>query len=464
MDNKEVQDPKTVEETPKATTAAPEEPKAETKEPASPVEEVAKEVEKTTEPKEEEPVAKAPETPVVKAEAMEAAPKAEPAKETDPNASSDTTVSAIAKSESRDEDVRVKGQEQTSADFTSMFGVASEEQPEAPKANADIPIKLAPVEDTVVKAPEITPEQKKANHQQQFNADEKMIYEIKPEKQGNPVVVVVFFILLVVFILALPKISKNQTLINYFSAGNKKPTAKEEKNEPEFYNLRTAATRAKIGDLEFTNFVVTHEDNEYTLSFTIQNMGELYQFDKKYYIVLYDGEQIVYRALLHSYEGIATKAAGEVTLVINERAYKSANKFKLEEIPVSEYPEVKIQKTQGNYGVLTCKHNFTTIEYYFFDNKLAKIKEVYREDFAENEAYEQHKSYQQKLHKKYEAVPNFDSNFIETGSYFTLVNEFNLAEVPDNALSNLKTYRFFKYNASKDVVNFEIEAQGYECS
>jgi hypothetical protein len=348
-----------------------------------------------------------------------------------------------------------------------MFGVASEEKPEPAKANsADIPIKLKPVEETINREPEITPEQKKANHQQQFNAEEKMLYEIQPEKQGNPIVVIIFFFLLVGFMLALPKISKNETILGFLNNNSNNNKVKEEEKEPEFYNLNTAATRAKIGTLELTNFVTSNNvDGEYTLSFTVQNMGDrLYQYDKKYYIVLYDEDLIVYRALLHSYEGVATKAAQELTLVINERAYKSANRFKLEEIVTSEYPEVKIQNTQGNYGVLTCKHNHTTIEYYFFDNKLAKIKEVYREDFEESTAYETHKEQQKRLHTKYEAVPNFDSNFVETSSYFTLVNEFSLSDVPDNALANLKTYRFFKYNTSKDIVNFEIEAQGYYCS
>ncbi len=411
-----------------------------------------------------------PETPVPETpapEVPEPAPKQEPAPTPEVANSTDSTVSAIANSESRDEQAVVKGQEQTTADFTSMFGVASEEKPEEPKkAVIDIPIKLAPVEETIVREPELTPEQKKANHAQAFNADEKTLYEIRPDKQGNPIVVVVFFCLLVFFIFSLPKISKNQTIIDYFSAGNKKQNTKEKEKEPEYYNLNTATVRAKIGSLELTNFVTSDKiDGEYTLSFTVQNMGDrLYQYDKKYYVVLYDGDQIVYRALIHSYEGVAPKAAQELTLILNERAFKSANRFKLEEIVESEYPEVKIQNHNGNYGVLTCTHNFNTIEYYFFDNKLAKIKEVYREEFDKSTAYTTHKNKQLALHEKYESVPNFDSNFVETNSYFTLVNEFTLADVPDNSLSQLKTYRYFKYNTPKDVVNFEIEAQGYFCS
>ena len=259
----------------------------------------------------------------------EPAPAAEPATvET-----SDSTVNAIASSESREFEEKIQGQEQTSADFTSMFGVASEEKAEAPKT-VDIPIKLAPVEDTIVREPEITPEQKKANHKQNFNADEKLLYEIKPERQGNPIVVVIFFIFLVTFIVILPSISKRYDLIDYFTGGKNKNPENQEKTETDFYDLNSAAVRAKIGQLELTNFVIGDPvDGDYTISFTVQNVGDkLYQYDKKYYVVLYDQDKIVYRALLHSYTGVAPRAGQEISLIISEKAYKSANRFKIEEI------------------------------------------------------------------------------------------------------------------------------------
>ena len=385
----------------------------------------------------------------------------------DVSQSEDSTVNAIVNSETRDEESKIQGQEQTSADFTSMFGVSSEEKEEPKsKSNPDIPIKLAPVEDTIVREPEITPEQKKANHQQNFNADEKIIYEIKPEKVGNPIVVLIFFIFLVFFIGILPKISKKYDLIEYFTGSKQKPETPDETKVTDFFDLNTASVRAKIGNLELTNFVIADPiDGDYTISFTIQNVSEnIYQFDKKYYIDLYDQDKIIYRALIHSYNGLGPRRGTELSLIISEKAYKFANRFKLEEIKESEYPEVKLLNSSGNYGVLTCTYNYNTIEYYFLDNKLAKIKEVYKEEFEKSSNYNSHKQTQKNLQEKYEAIPNFDSNFIETNSYFTLVNEFNLSEIPDNSLSGLKTYRYFKYNTPKDVVNFEIEAQGYFCS
>ena len=43
------------------------------------------------------------------------------------------------------------------------------------------------------------------------------------------------------------------------------------------------------------------------------------------------------------------------------------------------------------------------------------------------------------------------------------IREFNLKDITDINLSNLHEYRYFKYNESKDIVAFEVEAQGYQC-
>ena len=44
-----------------------------------------------------------------------------------------------------------------------------------------------------------------------------------------------------------------------------------------------------------------------------------------------------------------------------------------------------------------------------------------------------------------------------------MVTDFDLRNVQDKDLSDLETYRFFKYNETKNVISFELEAQGYTC-
>ena len=201
--------------------------------------------------------------------------------------SEDSIVNSIANSEARGEESNVKGATQGAADFTSMFGVASEETAEQKQMskhynNPDIPRVLEVKDEEREVAVQISPEEKKANHKKNFNSDERLIYQIEEEKQGNPVVVVLFFMVLVAFLIILPRISKKIDLSSFFKTETSGKNGEEEQEE-EFFRIESSRTRAKIGDLEMINFSRSKENGIYTLSFTIQNYGsKIYLFDKKW--------------------------------------------------------------------------------------------------------------------------------------------------------------------------------------
>ena len=46
---------------------------------------------------------------------------------------------------------------------------------------------------------------------------------------------------------------------------------------------------------------------------------------------------------------------------------------------------------------------------------------------------------------------------------FRMINNFELKDIQDVKLTELQTYRFFKYKESIKTVSFELEAQGYHC-
>lgn len=348
------------------------------------------------------------------------------------------------------------------ADFESIFNVKSEEATETPQVAA-------------VAAPKIEtqPEQKEESslpvdsgiekNPNAFNDKEKVIYEIKPEKEGSPIIVILFFILLLGTIFALPYVSKKLNFGNEnFTAIDTPP---EEDEEEEIYYFDKSSVRAKLNGLEFTNFVKSKIGNSFFVTFNITNTNnEPYQYDRKYYVTLLENEAVVYYALIHSYDVIGTNAAQEITLPISEKAYNSADRFKIEEIITSKYPEVKLNNKEGEYDILTCTFHNDEIKYYFTDNKLLKLNETYTENIESSLTYEQDKANYQNLSNEYKKVENFTSTFIETNVYFRIINEISYRDVPNLALSNLKTYKFFRYNENKDVIAFEMKAQGYTCS
>ena len=212
------------------------------------------------------------------------------------------------------------------------------------------------------------------------------------------------------------------------------------------------------------NFVKSEKNAEYFLSFTIQNVADkVYQYTSKYYVSMYKDEVLVYRALIHNYEPLPAKGADEVSLVISEKAYKEANQFKVEEINPSQYPTANINEKSGEYQVLTCRYRYDEMKYYFIDNKLLKVEEKYIQA-SNTPNYANDKSNTEVLSNKLKITEGIDSTFIERDNEFEMVNSFELKNISDSNLAGLQIYRFFKYNESKDIVKFEIEAQGYKCS
>ncbi|MDE5888843.1 MAG: hypothetical protein K2H20_02360, partial [Bacilli bacterium] len=287
------------------------------------------------------------------------------------------------------------------ADFSSIFHIESEEKDEPKQVTAQAPkVEVTENQDILT---QINDKPQKIN-KELYNSDERLLYEIKPEKEGNPIVVVLFFCLLFGTILSLPYVSKKLT---YEIGGTPVTNNPSNEEEDDKYQFNKSSVRAKIGDLEFTNFVKTKRNDEYLLTFNITNTAERpYQFDKKYYVVMYDEETIVYRALIHSYDAIGSNAADEITLTISERGYTNANKFKIEEIPTARYPEKNIIETEGEYQVLTCRYRNDEMKYYFLDNQLARIKETYTESIESNVNYEAEKSKYQELSRRYNSIEN----------------------------------------------------------
>lgn len=243
------------------------------------------------------------------------------------------------------------------------------------------------------------------------------------------------------------------------------PIPKVEEKEPEFYYFNKSSVRAKFNQLEFTNFVKIQRKGEEKIRFTINNASEkAYQFDKKYYIVFYNNDLVVYRALVHSYEAIGSSSTLTIELPISKKAYSDANRFKIEEIVEEKYTPVKLVEEDGDYQVMTCNYNADEIKYYFIDGKLSKIKETYKEESKNNPNYQENLLKYKVLSQEYKKIPNFQSTFVEYATSFTMINNFSHKDIEDKTLSDLKTYKFFKYNETKEVVSFEIEAQGYNCS
>jgi len=416
-----------------------------------------------------------------------AVPSKDPSSTTDSPSSNNQTVIEVPKFEipaEKKEEVPIEGAKNELASFSTIFNQESEEKSEEKNRSVTAPqisinaqekaiveeakAKLKAEQDKAAQAiidqknAEETAKRKKIEAAKNFNDKEKVVFTINEEKQGSPLVVVGFFLILATFVIILPKISKLDT-IDFSTPITTNTTEETETTDDYYYFNRTSETQ--IGDLTISNLVKSTKNNEYFVSLTVTNNSEKnYFFDKKYYIVFYQDTTIIYRALLHSYDAVGSLEAIDLTLVINQKAYESADRIKMEEIETVRYPDVSLGTSDGDYKVLSCTYQTDEMKYYFYNDGLQKISEVYTVTKSSNNNYQTLKEQYKTLYNKYNQIENFTSLFIETDTDFEIHNEIDLKEIPDQTISNLKTYKFFKYNETPEIVSFEIEAQGYTCS
>lgn len=308
-----------------------------------------------------------------------------------------------------------------------------------------------------------------AKNGEAFNSKEKVLFETEPEKESNPVGTAIIFAILGIGLLFLPLADKlikrgsgpsglndiintGQDIINNTSLTN-------------VYYFEKEQSSIGIDNLELKNFVTQETDTGYKINFTIINNGEsAYQYDKKYYMDFYEGEKLIYHALIHSYRPIASKGADNLSLEISEKAFSRADSLKLVETKVELYPKYEFDTKEGDYDTLTCTYDKTEIIYYFKNDMLEQIRETYTSSASEDKNYDRIKSKKQSEINAYRKVEGINANFVETEQDFTAQVDFMLADVVDSSLANLRVYRFFKYHEKADVIAYEMPATGYMCS
>lgn len=301
-----------------------------------------------------------------------------------------------------------------------------------------------------------------------FNNKEKVLFEIEPEKESNPVGTLIIFAILIVGLLFLPLadklINRNKTNI-YTPIHNQAGEIINNNGLDNMFYFDTQQVSAGIGGLELKNFVTEETTTGYKINFTIINSNEsAFLFNKKYYMDFYEGETLLYHALIHSYKPIAAKAATEMSLEISEKAYVRADSIKLVETKPELYPTYKFDSKEGEYDTLTCTYGKSVTVYYFKDNMLKKIRETYNNKEYTKEDYSKDKSQKSSEIKRYQGVAGMNANFVETETEFTAQLDFELSEVQASTLSTLQVYRFFKYHEQAKVIAYEMPAMGYTCS
>lgn len=309
--------------------------------------------------------------------------------------------------------------------------------------------------------------------------EEQVLYNIKEDKGGNPIGVLLFFAAIFVGIYFLPTISKELSKfipgINSISSPSpisqtenkeKEKKTKNKEKESDLYDLNGAISNAVIDKIQLGNFVKDNKTGDNRLDFYILNNSEdvfTFNDNTKFYLDLYNNQTYISSALVYSYKDIAPKESINFSVIISNDAYKRANKFKIVRKNTNEYDSVQLNKQEGDYRILNCRYKNNNINYYFLNNYLEIIEDTYNENKNNINYYQDLEKYRKDA-TIFESYPNIDYNVIESSEEFNVKTRLELEKINDSDLKRLAIYKYFSYHKESKVVSFEMTSLGYSCS
>ena len=173
-----------------------------------------------------------------------------------------------------------------------------------------------------------------------------------------------------------------------------------------------------------------------------------------------------YLILTKNYNKVIIKLTGEVNGSENY-TFNFLNKLEdiievtgeIKEIKQSDYTKYNLSNDEFGNGKITCKKEFENIDYNFKNNNLTNIRETY--NYKKSESEDITSKYQQYLNISNNiTLLGGQSQTLETQNGFIQLNiiDLNTYDFTKNTNNN-----YYSLNTQPKVINFEMEAKGYDC-
>lgn len=283
--------------------------------------------------------------------------------------------------------------------------------------------------------------------------------KIKRGKTGKPIVVLILFLIVGIFVLFLPNISgyfgdnsilnliKNGKVIDFFinhdnyidkPVSNNKTTIKVD--EHKLINNKTV--------IEFSNLILSDFNlTTKNISFNVSSNASLEETN--YYLILEkDNKDIEYIKLFNNENSFNFLDELENTLDI-----KGYVKF----VKENEYPSFTLSSDESGLSSLKCSKENLIYEYTFNKNLLTRVKETYSYNNANlDKYYNEYQKYNNKvtLINSNNGVATIEENL----DGFIFINDLDLSNYTGTLEKN-----YYSLNTKSNKINFEMKAKGYDC-
>ncbi|MCI8466572.1 MAG: hypothetical protein HFI08_00025 [Bacilli bacterium] len=287
-------------------------------------------------------------------------------------------------------------------------------------------------------------------------------------KEKSNWVVIVLFIVLIIFIIALPSITtyisgEKQITFGPNQNENKKPIDNTPVHETIYYDYSNTL-EIPVEGLNFKQFDIVRK----TFSFTIENKNEVknYLVNHVLYMELYDNNQTLLQRVKLPNENLSKGSSLDYQFELNVPTAQIA-KIVIEEKKVSDYPAIQLKKESDGTYLLVCSKDVETLTYQFdTEGKLYYIMDIVNYP-SSYENYQMKLMDYRQISSKYNGIEGVTSNISEVGSGFTSTTTITLEKIDfeNRSIKNtLNNPAYYGKGTEGKVVYFELSAMNYQCS
>lgn len=281
----------------------------------------------------------------------------------------------------------------------------------------------------------------------------------KQKKAGNPIFILIIFVVLIGFVFYVPEIYKkyNSEINKFF--GIKDP---DEEEREKYEGITPLSAYYMIGSKDTFNYnEITVSDvslsPEKKLSIMI-GTKDTFDLDKSgYYIEFYKGKKtFIGRRALH---GMVTKTL-PIELDLSNLDVDTTTYYVLSHIDDSAIGGSKEENDTGLY-VMTCQDKNESYTYEFYMKKLNKVTYKYNYSNQNLDEYSMALLEYQKKEKDLTGTKGVSTSIAESDGSFIYTAEFDYSEA--DSFSKVKDKNLYEKGSYNHIIKFKSEAEGFDC-
>lgn len=280
---------------------------------------------------------------------------------------------------------------------------------------------------------------------------------------------IILFLIFILFAIFLPNITDYVNKLlgkdnNVVVTPNNEEEIDPEDDEEETSTMYDLVDNLEIiyNDINFSNFTKYELNGIYYISTSLENKSDdIIDFEStRYYLETYSDDKTLLGRHIFNDAKLNLKSTLTQSLEITEEEYNNISKILITQKTNEDYPEVSLKENENKQYTLTCIKNTNNIVYTFDkDKNLIRIKDTINVLNDNSASYSQSLSLYQNQVANLNNKTGISSSLVEISTGFTATTDISVTSANMKEVNNDNYYS----KADPKIIDFEMEARGYNC-